>query len=604
MNRYVRTLVRAFMLLLCMPLFASCSGGNGSQYEPEKTPYQPLTDFEDTISGVQADLTKFMNVSLVDEGVDIYAYDYGMTWGYRYGPTMMNYADGSMDAWFAAPGAGGPWDFFTYRHSDDGTNWSNEKVVLQPLADTMDYPSVCDPGSVYFNGYYYLGYTSTIYAEGICNNGFVARSKYPDGPYEKWNGSGWGGEPAPIIYYTGDKTGWGAGEMSFVEVDGTLYIYYTWKTPNENTTRVSIADATDENWPATIQYKGVAMTYDVGANEDSADVKYVEDYGKFIAINTTRRMGPDSALQIWESNDGFTFYRTNELRTNVIYYCHNAGFMSRPNGHINLNDTLYLGYAYGGTSNEWGKWSTRLHAFRITLGDEIDTSDAEKENRKVDVEPWTHDEMWTIGITTKNNQHYEKRISDGPFPIEILYFYTTFEQDVVKDGDLVHFYDYDDSIITFDGLTCIPKKTGETYVTAEYDGCIHTFKISILPDDAFIAEQTPKIVAFYSALRYPCDGPVKVAADGSITLSNQNRKDRVQLRAMAEFEDGNWMELFNDQKDKVQYSTDYYKITYESADENVVRVDARGVVTVRGVGSTSVTVSCAGFSYVVPITVV
>mgnify|MGYP002526460644 FL=1 len=153
-------------------------------------------------------------------------------------------------------------------------------------------------------------------------------------------------------------------------------------------------------------------------------------------------------------------------------------------------------------------------------------------------------------------------------------------------------------------MTCIPKKTGETYVTAEYDGCIHTFKISILPDDAFIAEQTPKIVAFYSALRYPCDGPVKVAADGSITLSNQNRKDRVQLRAMAEFEDGNWMELFNDQKDKVQYSTDYYKITYESADENVVRVDARGVVTVRGVGSTSVTVSCAGFSYVVPITVV
>ena len=49
----------------------------------------------------------------------------------------------------------------------------------------------------------------------------------------------------------------------------------------------------------------------------------------------------------------------------------------------------------------------------------------------MDVEPWTHDEMWTIGITTKNNQHYEKRMSDGPFPIEILYFYTTFEQDVV-----------------------------------------------------------------------------------------------------------------------------------------------------------------------------
>ena len=37
--------------------------------------------------------------------------------------------------------------------------------------------------------------------EGLCNQLYVARSKNPNGPFEKWNGNGWGGDPAPIIYY-------------------------------------------------------------------------------------------------------------------------------------------------------------------------------------------------------------------------------------------------------------------------------------------------------------------------------------------------------------------------------------------------------------------
>jgi hypothetical protein len=66
----------------------------------------------------------------------------------------------------------------------------------------------------------------------------------------------------------------GSGEPSFVEKDGTLYIYYSWWAIDAdgkviNQTRVSTAPADDANWPAHMTYKGVAM--DKSNSEDSAD---------------------------------------------------------------------------------------------------------------------------------------------------------------------------------------------------------------------------------------------------------------------------------------------------------------------------------------------
>ena len=100
------------------------------------------------------------------------------------------------------------------------------------------------PGVVYFNGYYYLGYTSTLNSTGFCNNVFVARSGTPDGPFEKWNGNGWGGpECQPIVYYDESWQEWGIGEPSFIELNGKLYMYYT----SGGSTMVATADATNEN---------------------------------------------------------------------------------------------------------------------------------------------------------------------------------------------------------------------------------------------------------------------------------------------------------------------------------------------------------------------
>ena len=99
-----------------------------------------------------------------DEGYDVFAPREGKTWGYRYGPSIMQYGDGRIDAWFASPGGGGvEADWFTYRHSDDyGRTWSDETVVLSPTPDSMDLFSVCDPAVILIDGWYYMGYTVDI----------------------------------------------------------------------------------------------------------------------------------------------------------------------------------------------------------------------------------------------------------------------------------------------------------------------------------------------------------------------------------------------------------------------------------------------------------
>ena len=230
---------------------------------------------------------KHFRLILPDEGQDIFMLRKGQEWGYRYGPSIMVH-DGICEGWFASPGDCFEADWFTYRRSTDGgKTWSDERVVMTPTPHSMDWFSVCDPAVFKYGDYYYIGYTSTIFADagGVCNNGFVARSASPTGPFEKWNGNGWGetretangtlhwiGKPAPVIYYDEDWHDWGAGEFSFVVKDTTLYIYYTWSSRKADgslysETRVATADVTDPNWPGHLTYHGTAAVRNSGSND-------------------------------------------------------------------------------------------------------------------------------------------------------------------------------------------------------------------------------------------------------------------------------------------------------------------------------------------------
>ena len=249
------------------------------------------------------------------------------------------------------------WDQASYQNSvDGGKNWSPEKMVLSPTEFSSDHLSICDPGVGFWNGYYYIGYTSTENKAMTQNNVFIARSKKPDGPWEKWDGETWGEDPKPLIKYDGDPSKFGAGEPSIVVVDNTVYFYYTWHD-DYPTTRVATAPADDLNWPGKLSYKGIAINKENIAGADHCDVKYREDIGKFQAIHTAARMSEKGYIVVWQSNDGIHFEKIGEVHENLMPGIHNCGWSGDGKGHIEADVQQFLSYAYGiGT---WGKWKTR-----------------------------------------------------------------------------------------------------------------------------------------------------------------------------------------------------------------------------------------------------
>jgi hypothetical protein len=283
---------------------------------------------------------------------------------YRYGPSFIINDNGSIDMWTATPPESGTgWDWIKYKRStDNGHTWGTETTALRPTAGSLDELSVCDPGVIKIGSYYYIGYTSTSNSGGIENDVFIARSTSPGGSYQKWNGSGWGGSPYPIIEYTGPAGGFGCAEPSFILKGGVLYVYYTWNSGNGlPETRVATADPTNPNWPGALTQHGTAILK-LNSNSDSADVKYVDSIGKFIAVNVANRMTDRSFIQVWTSDDGFTFKSSDQVIANIKPYSHNCGISGDETGHINSGESHFIAYAYGPT---WANWRTQLNPVTI-----------------------------------------------------------------------------------------------------------------------------------------------------------------------------------------------------------------------------------------------
>ncbi len=300
-----------------------------------------------------------LTIRAKDEGDVIFRTSEGY---YRYGPSIIENEDGSYDAWFSAPGNNSTeWDYITYRHSADGVNWSKEKTVLKPTKNSADRCSVCDPGVFYYDGYYYLGYTSTddYRHGGMNNNAFVARAKRPEGPYEKWNGRGWGGKPQPILTYEDDPRGWGIGEVSFVLLEKDIYIYYTYFDLTGGYTALAKATA-GEDWPATIEEKGAVIGR---TTQDSIDVFYADDLKMFLAFAIEDRMAESSKVAVYVSSNGQSFDQIDSTKQYIEDYAHNLGVAKSASGHQVTDKDILIGYAYG---RRWGRWNTKFQYFSIT----------------------------------------------------------------------------------------------------------------------------------------------------------------------------------------------------------------------------------------------
>ncbi len=274
---------------------------------------------------------------------------------------------GNYSAWMllSKSAGSGYWDQIAYRRSlDNGTTWSEDLMVLKPTEYTRDQLSVCDPGVAKWGGFYYLGYTSTEDNRGTNNHVYVCRSSSAAGPWEKWNGTGWGGTPQPVITYNESPDFFGAGEPCMVVKNDTLFFYYSWNSggSTNTTTRLATASAKDTNWPLNLNYRGTVINKSGITAADHCDVKYRDDLKKFQAIHTASRMTSASYIVLWESADGINFTKIAEIRDKLNPFLHNCGWSGDETGHINPEKEQYISYSYG---SKWANWKTAWHPLNL-----------------------------------------------------------------------------------------------------------------------------------------------------------------------------------------------------------------------------------------------
>ena len=548
--------------------------------EPTEAPTEETTEapteevttdyFEaNSIEIVEPDPTKFADLTLTDEGVDIYQLPGNGNGGWRYGPSYIYYGDGRVDAYFASGGDSGEWDRITHRSStDDGETWGPEKIVVYPTPSSMDGHSCCDPDVVYFDGYYYLGYTSTLNDGGYCNNVFIARSENPDGPFEKWNGSGWGGAPMPIFYFEQSYGYWGIGEPSMIELNGTLYIYYTYATPMKSYIMLATADATSENWPSTLRHHGAVME----KKSDSVCVKFVEDWGKFILVTREDVLSNGNCIVVYESADGKSFTLVDAVRENTCPGMFSMGLSSRQNGHIRLSedaDRLRLAYAYGDSG--WAAWNTRMHKVTLTESNGNDlAAESLKPGLSVGItreeEPFGWEE-WTM-IRTHQDLFI---LSKGEKQNMNVYFrdrYVNGKDSTLRDKAIT-VTDYDESVVEFNNGRMIAKGVGETSVTIRYKDLAHVFRVVVVATD----EEKEAILA---------ETKVGLAVPELTIYLGERSIYRPQLRVRVTKGDGSVSELYVNDGPSV--------LTFTGYDENIIAVNDKGIVTARAAGTTEVTV--------------
>jgi len=300
-------------------------------------------------------------------------------WGYSYGPTFVMGENGHVDGLFSSPGSLGTvatsWDTLVWRSSEDyGKTWTDGKVSIQSTENGYNMYSCCDPGMVYFNDYYYVGYTTT--RDRATNVAMVKRAKSLDGPWEDWNGTGWEQDNGNhVVNWYGSDDKYGIGEPSIVVVEDKIYYYYTYQgnLPNgifTDCTRVAIGDATDPNWPATLQEAGRAVDRVYGT-QDSLDVKYIPALKKFLAVNVLNVRSTISEFCFYMSDNGVDFYQIGSVNASGYTGFHNSGMAGNGYGHIDLEQPIIMGYAYQESNGTWGQWPTAISYLTIEQKEKI-----------------------------------------------------------------------------------------------------------------------------------------------------------------------------------------------------------------------------------------
>ena len=511
---------------------------------------------------------------------------------YRYGPSMIINDDGSLDCWLAGTlGYGGEADVGVYRRSyDNGLTWTPDVAAMRPTYASEDWHWTCDPGTIKIGDYYYITYTSVLWPGGVDNNLFVGRTKDPAGTcVEKWDGNGWGDEARPIVAFDGLKGQWGAGEGSMVVVGDTLYLYSTW-AEDVFESRIYTADATSENWPATLKYRGIAYRHD-NVGEDSADFKYVDAYKCFISVATGNRFSDDCYVHVNVSYDGI-YYRS-EVRLKhktagsmLESGMHNMGITGDASGHIDIfNKQHFIGYAYAPAGSAWGVWGLRFAPIQFIGSD----------NYKTPEKVISRDPSDTNLKDTANAPEVCGIRIDGPYksstvPVRFKgmeYNFTVMYVDKNGEtkeagedilGKIEYIYDKEQVTVNAENQTVTLVGDKLTRIYAKY-GSLST-SITVIPNS--LKHDAP--VAFY---------PEK----DTITFYYKNEVKQPGFIAKSAANDyiilwGKENELACDSSQDLKYWKQSVK--YSGYDTSIIEIDKEGVIKPLAVGETTVTATYMG----------
>lgn len=502
--------------------------------------------------------------------------------GCRFGASMIINDDGTIDAWLAGlsdDAYESDWGY--YRKSyDGGQSWTDDIAALRPAYATSDWRWTCDPGVVKIGDYYYCGYTSISWADGLDNNMFVARSKDPCEFFdEKWDGLGWSPNGEPALSYDGEFSKWGMGEPCFVVMDGTIYCYVTWKA-DYNAARVYTAPADDPDWPGKLTFAGTAYICDV--EEDSCDVKYVDAYGCYVAVATANRFTDSSYIRVHTSFDGITFREDTRIKSDdavLLKKIHNMGITGTADGHLDITKQNYISYAYAAEESRWGDWHTRFAPI-TWLGTETYGKERTVIRRAAPSTVDTEHSREVTAITPTRFIYVSKNR-----PLRHYYVSVRTPDGVVTSADNATLaqmeYEYDPDLITLDTAanTIRVKRTGIiTSVKVKYKGAYSTM---IVKDEDYI----PKPSRFY-------------AENDSVTLDRLNMVKQPAFIACDGF--GNYLHLWGEKTsfnqsqqwlfNNMAVGSWYQSVVFTDYDPEIIDLDPKtGVITPKSPGTTTVT---------------
>ena len=325
-------------LLMSLLGMTACGGGYGPTYPGTKpTP-------------VSWDFTK-----MVDSDADLTSY--------AYGPSIIR-KNGVYHVFFCSAGASPAWDFIRYVYSNDGKNWSAPTIILRATAANGFDLAACDPSVVYFQGFYYMYYSSAYTtAPGLFQTVIqVARSVNIDGPYLAYTQRGtWEDTPndpqiiiKPLVTRNQDPVGYGAGPQTVVVRNGEIFLWYTDDSIDLDATRIYMLKSTDPvTWtPSPTRQIGIAAA--------SIDVKYDASKHQFVMTSLVNPHTGNAYLARSFSSDGMSWSAFQTIIDVPAFpdYANNVGAVGDETGNtVPLPTLVAFGAQYDLSSyNNWGQW--------------------------------------------------------------------------------------------------------------------------------------------------------------------------------------------------------------------------------------------------------